>query len=133
MFVNNAIYGMTGGQMAPTTLVGQRTSSTPTGRDPALAGRPIRISEMLATLEAPVYIARTSVHNPAAIKKAGAAIRRAFACQKEELGFALVEVLSTCPTNWGLKPRDAMTWLETQMIPHYPLGEFRLTPEAAAL
>ncbi|HEX9016757.1 MAG TPA: thiamine pyrophosphate-dependent enzyme [Chloroflexota bacterium] len=133
VFVNNAIYGMTGGQMAPTTLAGQHTTSTPTGREPSRAGRPIRMSEMLATLESPVYIARTSVHNPGSIRKAGAAIRRAFACQKEGLGFALVEVLSTCPTNWGLKPADAMHWLETQMIPHYPLGEFRVAPGVAAL
>lgn len=133
VFVNNAIYGMTGGQMAPTTLAGQHTTSTPTGREVVRAGRPIRMSEMLATLESPVYIARVSVHNPAAIRRAGAAIRKAFACQKAGLGFALVEVLSTCPTNWGLKPVDAMRWLESEMIPHYPLGEFRVSPEAAAL
>ncbi len=133
VFVNNAIYGMTGGQMAPTTLAGQHTTSTPTGREVVRAGRPIRMCEMLATLESPVYIARTAVHNPAAIRRAGSAIRRAFACQKAGVGFALVEVLSTCPTNWGLKPADAMRWLEEQMIPHYPLGEFRMTPEAAAL
>ncbi len=133
VFVNNAIYGMTGGQMAPTTLEGQHTTSTPTGREPSRAGSPIRMSEMLATLDRPVYIARTSVHNPAAIRRAGASIRKAFACQKEGLGFALVEVLSTCPTNWGLSPRDALRWLEEKMIPHYPLGVFKLTPEAAKL
>lgn len=133
VFVNNAIYGMTGGQMAPTTLEGQRTSSTSTGREVARSGYPIRISEMLATLDGPVYIARASTHNPAAIRKAGAAIRRAFRCQVEGLGFSLVEVLSTCPTNWGLSPRESLKWLEESMIPHYPLGDIKVAAQAASI
>jgi len=133
VFVNNAVYGMTGGQMAPTTLAGQRTTSSPTGRDIARAGSPIRVCEMLATLDGPAYIARVSVHNPGAIRKAGAAIRRAFACQVADLGFSLVEVLGTCPTNWGLGPSEALRWLEENMTPHYPLGEFKVIEGVAGL
>ncbi len=133
IFVNNAVYGMTGGQLAPTSLAGQRTTSTPTGRDTARAGNPIRMSEMLATLEGPAYIARVAVHNPGAIRKASAAIRRAFRCQTEGLGFSLVEVLGICPTNWGLAPGDALQWLERQMIPHYPIGEIKVTADVAKL
>ena len=128
VFVNNAVYGMTGGQMAPTTLAGQRTTSTPTGRETTRAGNPIRVSEMLATLEGPAYIARTSVHNPAAVRRTAAAIRRAFACQVAGLGFSMVEVLSPCPTNGGVSPKDALRWLEDRMIPYYPLGDIKVTP-----
>ncbi len=133
IFVNNAVYGMTGGQMAPTTLVGQKTTSTPAGRETARAGYPIRISEMLATLEGPRYITRVAVHTPSAIRKAGAAIRRAFRCQVEGLGFSLVEVLSPCPTNWGVSPKDAQRWLEERMVPYYPLGDIKMTAEVEAL
>lgn len=133
VFVNNAVYGMTGGQMAPTTLAGQRTTSTPTGREISRAGYPIRISEMLATLEGPAYIARTAVHNPAAIRRTAAAIRRAFACQVAGLGFAMVEVLSPCPTNWGISPKDALRWLEERMIPYYPLGDIKVAPGVESL
>ncbi len=125
VFVNNAVYGMTGGQMAPTTLVGQRTTTSPRGRDARHCGYPIRMAELLASLEGPAYIARVSVHNPAAINRAKKAIAKAFEMQIKDLGFGFVEVLSACPTNWGLSPIEALNWLEKQMIPYYPLGEFK--------
>jgi 2-oxoglutarate/2-oxoacid ferredoxin oxidoreductase subunit beta len=127
IFVNNAVYGMTGGQMAPTTLPGQKTTSSPEGRG-AAAGNPLHVGEMLATLAGPAYIARVSVHSPKEIRRAGAAIRRAFQCQVGSLGFALVEVLAPCPTNWGLSPNEAAKWIETTMVPHYPLGELLVSP-----
>ena len=125
IFVNNAIYGMTGGQMAPTTLVGQKTTTSPYGRDEAWCGKPIRISEMLATIEGSAYIERVALNNHANIIKAKKAIRKAFEYQMEGKGFSLIEVLSTCPTNWGLSPVEAMKWLEDNMIPYYPLGVFK--------
>ena len=125
IFVNNAIYGMTGGQMAPTTLVGQKTTTSPYGRDEAWCGAPIRISEMLATIPGSYYIARCAVNNTANIIKCKAAIKKAFTYQMEGKGFTMVEVLSTCPTNWGLGPVEAMKWLEDNMIPYYPLGVFK--------
>ncbi len=125
VFVNNAIYGMTGGQMAPTTLPGQITSTSPGGRDPARAGMPIRVSEMLATLDGAGYIARTAVNNPKNVIKAKAAIREAFLNQLEGIGFSLVEILSTCPVNWGMSPIEAMTWVEQSMVPFYPLGTLK--------
>jgi len=125
VFVNNAIYGMTGGQMAPTTLVGQETTTSPKGRDTAVQGFPIRMAELLATLDGAVYIARVSSHNNFHVIKAKAAIKQAFRMQLEGKGFSLVEVLSTCPTNWGLTPIEATKWLEQNMIPYYPLGEFK--------
>lgn len=126
IFINNAIYGMTGGQMAPTTLVGQRTATSPFGRDPKVAGSPIRMSEMLAQLDGPAYIARASLHDVANINKAKRAIQKAFQCQVEGKGFAMVELLSTCPTNWGLTPIESMNWVKEQMLPVYPLGEFKV-------
>ncbi len=125
IFVNNAIYGMTGGQMAPTTLVGQKTTTSPYGRDEAWCGKPIRVSEMLATIEGAAYIERVALNTNANIIKAKKAIRKAFECQMSGKGFAMVEVLSTCPTNWGLSPVEAMKWLEENMIPYYPLGVFK--------
>ncbi|MEW6663227.1 MAG: thiamine pyrophosphate-dependent enzyme [Bacillota bacterium] len=125
VFVNNAIYGMTGGQMAPTTLAGQSTTTSKTGRKTQTAGFPIRMSEMLATLDGAAYISRVSVHNPAHVTKAKKALRKAFEVQKQGLGFSMVELLSTCPTNWGLKPTESLKWLEENMIPYYPLGEFK--------
>lgn len=122
IFVNNAIYGMTGGQMAPTTLPGQITTTSPYGRDTALCGYPIRMSEMLATLDGPAYIARVSTHDVKHIREAKKAIKKAFEMQIQGKGFALVEVLSTCPTSWGLTPVEALKWLEEKMIPQYPLG-----------
>lgn len=128
IFVNNAIYGMTGGQMAPTTLVGQKTTTSPYGRDAATAGHPIKVTEMLNTLTSPVFLARVSVHDPKNIMKAKEAIKKAFELQVKGAGFSLVEVLSTCPTNWGLSPVEALKWLETNMIPVFPLGIVR-SPE----
>lgn len=131
IFVNNAIYGMTGGQMAPTTLVGQKTTTSPFGRNPELAGYPIRVSEMLATLTGAKYVERVSVHNPVNVNKAKAAIRKAFEVQISGLGFSIVEVLSACPTNWGMAPTEAIKWLEEKMLPYYPLGVFRSPEEVA--
>ena len=125
IFVNNAIYGMTGGQMAPTSLPGQVTQTSPYGRDTAKVGFPIRVSEMLSTLEAPAYIERVAVNSVKCVKDAKKAIKKAFQCQLEGKGFSLVEVLSTCPTNWGMTPDKAMTWLEENMKPYYPLGVFK--------
>lgn len=122
IFVNNAIYGMTGGQMAPTTLVDQVSMTSPEGRDPLTQGYPIRMSEMLATIEGAAYIARVSVHNPQEVLKAKKAIKTAFEFQMAGRGFTLVEVLSTCPTNWGYTPKEALRWLVDKMIPVYPLG-----------
>ncbi len=124
IFINNTIYGMTSGQMAPTTLVGQVTTTTPFGRDAKYSGYPIRISEMLATLEGPAYIERVSLHDIKHIKKAKAAVKKAFKVQMAGKGFSLVEILSTCPTNWGLNPVESLERVEKEMIPHYPLGVF---------
>jgi 2-oxoglutarate ferredoxin oxidoreductase subunit beta len=120
---------MTGGQMAPTTLIGQKTTTTPTGRDAERNGLPIKVCELLSSLEGAAYVSRVSVHNAAAVKKAGDAILKAFETQSRGLGFSLVEVLSTCPTNWGLEPSKALKWLEENMLPFYPLGEFRTPGE----
>ena len=128
IFVNNAVYGMTGGQMAPTTLVGQKATTSPFGRDRDHAGAPIRVSEMLATLDGSAYIERVTVTNPANIRKAKKAIKKAFQAQIDGKGFTMIEVLSTCPTNWGLTPVEAIKWLEENMIPYYPLGVYK-TPE----
>lgn len=125
IFVNNAIYGMTGGQMAPTTLVGQVTNTSPYGRKAETAGMPIRVSEMLATLDGPAFIARVAVNTPANMNKAKAAIKKAFSLQLSGKGFTLVEVLSTCPTNWGKTPIEAVKWLEEKMLPQYPLGIYK--------
>lgn len=122
IFVNNATYGMTGGQMAPTTLVGQTSTTSPKGRDSAIQGYPLRMSELLATIEGAAYIARVSVHNPQEVAKAKKAIKTAFELQVAGRGFALVEVLSTCPTNWGYTPKEAIKWLVDNMIPVFPLG-----------
>ena len=130
IFVNNAIYGMTGGQMAPTTLLGQVSMTSPLGRDPATQGYPIRIAEMLATLDGAVYIARVSVHNPQEVAKAKKAIKTAFELQVAGKGFTLVEVLSSCPTNWGYTPKESLKWLVDNMIPVYPLGVKKTLEEA---
>ena len=122
IFVNNAIYGMTGGQMAPTTLPGQKTTTSPYGRDPELVGYPIRVSEMLATLDGAAYIERVSVHDVKHIIAAKKAIKKAFEVQLEGKGFAMIEVFSSCPTNWDMPPLEALKWVEENMIPYYPLG-----------
>lgn len=128
IFVNNAIYGMTGGQMAPTTLSGQKVTTAPNGRDPNHSGMPLKISEMFAQIPGAVYLERVSVHKPSAIRKAKRAIKKAFEHQVSGAGFTMVEVLSTCPTGWGMTPVEAIRWLEENMIPYYPLGVYR-TPE----
>lgn len=125
IFVNNGIYGMTGGQMAPTTLIGQKATTAPLGRDEALCGKPIKIAEMLATIDGARFVERVAVNTPANVRKAKKAIKRAFECQIQGKGFAIVEVLSTCPTNWGKTPVNALKWLEENMIPYYPLQNFR--------
>lgn len=125
IFVNNAIYGMTGGQMAPTTLVGQKTTTSPYGRDKNWCGSPLCVSEMLATIDGSAYIERVALNTNANIIKAKKAIRKAFECQMAGKGFSMVEILSTCPTNWGLSPLDSIKWLEENMIPQYPLGVFK--------
>ncbi|MBR3791391.1 MAG: 2-oxoglutarate oxidoreductase [Clostridia bacterium] len=131
IFINNTIYGMTGGQMAPTTLPGQVTQTSPYGRDVKTQGNPIRVSEMLATLDGPSYIARVSLDTVPNITKAKAAIKKAFQNQIEGKGFSLIEVLSTCPTNWGLSPVEAVKRLQNDMIPHYPLGVYKDIDEEA--
>ncbi len=125
IFVNNAIYGMTGGQMAPTTLVGQKATTAPYGRDENHAGMPLRVSEMLATIPKTAFIERVSVHDVKHVIQAKKAIKKAFQLQMEGKGFTLVEVLSTCPTNWGKTPIEALKWLQENMIPYYPLGNFK--------
>jgi 2-oxoglutarate ferredoxin oxidoreductase subunit beta len=129
IFVNNAIYGMTGGQMAPTTLPDQRTTTSPTGRDVGQTGMPIRVAELLSALVTPAFISRQTVIGPKYVKKAKKAIKQAFTHQKEARCFSLVEVVSTCPTNWGMTPLEALEWTEKTLLPYYPLGDFK-TPDA---
>ncbi len=124
-FVNNATYGMTGGQMAPTTLVGQKTTTTPAGRDVAVAGYPLRVSEMLATIEGASLIARTSVDSPKNLRKTRALIEKALRYQMEQKGFGLIEILSPCPTDWGLSPEDSIKWIQSEMMSVFKLGVFR--------
>ena len=125
IFVNNAIYGMTGGQMAPTSLPGQVTQTSPYGRDVKTVGFPIRVCEMLATLDGPELIQRVAVNNVKNVKTAKAAIEKAFRNQAEGKGFSLVEVVSSCPTNWGMTPEAALKWIDDKMIPYYPLGVYK--------
>ena len=125
IFINNGIYGMTGGQMAPTTLLGMKASTAPFGRKAEEHGYPMHMCEILDKLEAPVYLVRTSCNNPANVMKTKKAIEKAFRNQVEGKGFSLIEVLSTCPTNWGKTPQGALDWLQDNMIPYYPLGVFK--------
>ncbi|HHT72515.1 MAG TPA: hypothetical protein GX008_02240 [Firmicutes bacterium] len=125
VFINNAIYGMTSGQMAPTTLLGQKTTTTPQGRSIEANGYPIRVSELLATLDGAAYIERVSTHDPKHVRQAGRAIKKAFQTQLEGRGFALVEVLSTCSVNWGMTPQEALDWMRDNMVPYYPLGVYK--------
>ncbi len=125
IFVNNAIYGMTGGQMAPTSLPGQVTQTSPYGRDVATAGYPIRVCELLATLDGPQYIERVAVNSVKNVRNAKKAIEKAFRNQVEEKGFSFIEVISSCPTNWGMTPQNALKWVDEKMIPYYPLGVYR--------
>lgn len=125
IFINNAIYGMTGGQMAPTTLLQQKTATTPEGRDATLQGWPLKISEMLAGLAGVKYIERVSLHSPQEVLKTKKAIKQAFGNQIDKIGFSLVEVLSPCPTYWGLEPRLALDWIKDAMIKEFPLGRIK--------
>ena len=125
IFINNAIYGMTGGQMAPTSLPGQVTQTSPYGRDVKACGYPVRVCEMLATLDGPEYLERVAVNNIKNIKAAGKAIRKAFQNQIDGKGFSLIEVISSCPTNWGMTPQKALEWIDEKMIPYYPLGVYK--------
>jgi 2-oxoglutarate ferredoxin oxidoreductase subunit beta len=131
IFINNTNYGMTGGQMAPTTLPGQKTTSSPYGRDVETAGFPIHMAELLATLEGAAYVVRRSLHDPKNIRLAKKAVRTAFEALVRGLGFSMVELLSTCPTNWGLTPLEALKWLEQNMLPAYPLGDYKVAPALA--
>jgi len=132
-FLNNANYGMTGGQMAPTTLPGQQTTSSPKGRDVETQGYPVRASELLSTLEGASYVVRRSLHDPKNIRMAKKAIRTAFEVQQRGLGFSMIELLSICPTNWGLTPVQSLRWLEEHMIPYYPIGDYKVHPIVAEL
>ncbi|MBE3123671.1 MAG: 2-oxoglutarate oxidoreductase [Planctomycetes bacterium] len=125
VFINNAIYGMTGGQMAPTTLVGQTSSTSPYGRDPNFAGYPIHVSELLATLKAPRYIERTALNNVVNLTRTKRAIKKALDLQSKGEGFTFIEVLAMCPTQWGVEPTEAVDWLETHLMPEFPVGIYR--------
>ena len=132
-FLNNANYGMTGGQMAPTTLPGQNTTSSIHGRDVETQGYPIRASELLATLDGASYVVRRSLHDPKNIRMAKKAIRTAFEVQIRGLGFSMVEFLSICPTNWGMTPVESLHWLEEKMVPYYPIGDYKVHPAIAEI
>ncbi len=125
IFINNCIYGMTGGQMAPTTMPGQVTTTSPYGRDRRIQGSPIRVCEMMSTLDGVAYAERVAVNTVPNVKKAKAAIKKAFQNQIDKKGLSIVEVLSTCPTNWGMTPEQALEWVKTDMIPFYPLGVYK--------
>lgn len=125
IFINNAIYGMTGGQMAPTSLEGQVTTTSPYGRDPQLVGFPVKVAELLSTLECPYYIERVAVNNVKNVKRAEKAIRKAFQNQIDGKGYSFIEVVAACPTNWHMAPVDANKWVDQAMIPYYPLGVYR--------
>lgn len=127
-FINNAVYGMTAGQMAPTTLPGQKTTTSPHGRDVEQMGFPFKMAELLANLEGAGYVVRRSLHDPKNIRMAKKAIRMAFETQKRGLGFSMVELLSTCPTNWGMSALEALNWVEEHMIPVYPIGDYKVSP-----
>jgi 2-oxoglutarate ferredoxin oxidoreductase subunit beta len=124
-FINNSVYGMTGGQMAPTTLLGQQTTTSPFGREFKNEGYPIRMAEMLATLEGVAYSTRVSLHSPKHVNQAKKAVKTALEMQMNEMGFTMVEMLSTCNTNWRVSPREALTVIERDMIPYFPLGVFK--------
>ena len=130
IFINNGIYGMTGGQMAPTTLIGQKSTTCQDGRSKELNGMPVKMSEMLATIDGAVYVERVALDSPAHIRQAKKAVRRAFEIQQKGLGFTLIEFLSTCPTNWGLTPVKALDWVRDQVMPYYTLGVMKEPKEA---
>ena len=125
VYINNAIYGMTGGQMAPTSLPNQVTQTSPYGRDVSTAGYPVRVCELLSSLDGPAYLERVTVDTPKHVRQAKRAIKKAFQNQIDGIGYSLVEVVSTCPTNWGLTPQDSFEWMRENMLPYYPLGVYR--------
>ena len=125
IFINNAIYGMTGGQMAPTSLPNQVTQTSPYGRDVDTAGYPIRVCELLSSLDGVAYLERVTVDSPKNVRKAKKAIKKAFEAQRDGLGYSLVEVVATCPTNWGMTPQQAFAWMRENMLPYYPLGVYK--------
>ena len=125
IFANNGIYGMTGGQMAPTTLVGQKATTSQAGRDPSIAGYPIQMAELIATLKAPAYVARFALNTPANVMKARNGIEKAFRNQIEGKGYSFMELLTNCPTNWGVSPQESLKWIAEKTIPFFPLGELR--------
>lgn len=132
-FINNAIFGMTGGQMAPTSLIGQKTTSSPFGRESKLAGHPINMAELLAGLPGTAYAVRRSLHDARHINQAKKAIRIAVEAQLLGLGYSIVELLSNCPTNWGMTPKESLQWVKEAMIPTYPLGDFKVASELKSL
>lgn len=132
IFVNNAVYGMTGGQLAPTTLPGMVTTSTPNGRDVELQGWPLRMAELLSQMPGASYVVRRSVHDPGNINKTRKAIKAAFKVQLNQAGFSLVEVLSSCPTNWNMTAKDALKFIKERMIPYYPLGDYKVADAVKA-
>ncbi|MEN8171957.1 MAG: thiamine pyrophosphate-dependent enzyme [Chloroflexota bacterium] len=133
IFINNAIYGMTGGQMAPTTLPGMKTTSSPFGRDVETSGFPIHMAEMMSTMDGAGYIVRRSLHDPKHIRQSKKAIRKAFETQERGLGFAMVELLSSCPTNWKITPTESMDFIAEKMVPVFPLGDYKVNPEIEKL
>jgi 2-oxoglutarate ferredoxin oxidoreductase subunit beta len=133
IFINNAIYGMTGGQMAPTSLPGQKTTSSPNGRDVEMQGYPLKMSEMIATMDGAGYVVRRSLHDPKNIRQAKKALRLAFETQIHGLGFSMVELLSTCPTNWGITPLESLKWVEEHMLPVFPLGDYKISSSVAEI
>jgi len=132
-FINNAVYGMTGGQMAPTTLPGMVTTSSPYGRDVKTQGYPVRVAELVSQLDGAAYIVRRTAYNPAEVRKLRKAIKTAFQVQMAGLGFSLVEVVSNCPTNWGMAPKESLKFVEERMIAYYPLGDYKVKDEVKAL
>jgi 2-oxoglutarate ferredoxin oxidoreductase subunit beta len=133
IFINNAVYGMTGGQMAPTTLPGMVTTSSPHGRDVELAGYPIRVCELVSELDGAAYVVRRTATNPREIRRLKNAVRDAFRVQQAGLGYSLIEVISNCPTNWGLSPIESIQFVQEKMLPYYPLGDYKVTPEVERL
>ncbi|HFD39095.1 MAG TPA: 2-oxoglutarate oxidoreductase [Anaerolineae bacterium] len=133
IFINNAVYGMTGGQMAPTTLPGMVTTSSPYGRDVKTQGYPVRVCELVSQLDGAAYVVRRTAYKPAEIRKLRRAIKTAFQVQMAGLGFSLVEVVSNCPTNWGMSPKESLRFIEERMIPYYPLGDYKVKDEVNRL
>lgn len=133
IFINNAVYGMTAGQMAPTTLPGMVTTTSPHGRDVKTQGYPVRVCEMVSTLDGAAYIARRSAYKPGEVRRLRAAIKTAFQVQMAGLGYSLVEVVSNCPTNWGMTPKESLKFVEERMIPYYPLGDYKVKDEVKNL